>query len=544
MVTLDGQMINAGGSMTGGSLAKNTGIISRANELKRLKARREALDSDLRACEADLKQQANTLSDRNFAAETAQNVLDAAEEILRRHRSDAERYRLLRDSVQASADALTQEAEDARNQTAENRRRLEETRQQTAALEETLTALRSRIAGMTAGQTEYEQIRQNLADQQAQLRARDASLRAEQSAVERAKEQVAEMRRSVDADRTSRQTAVEQAETAVESLRAAITERETAIAGNAGKIARVRAQIEEVNRRRMELEGERTRSDKQSQDCNRQLLELERLCAKFEQKKLASDLEEKQIIDRLWDNYGLSHSAALELRQPVEKPAAASRRISELHKAITALGTPNFGAIDEYARVSERYEFLTSQRDDVETSKKEIQEIIREVTQQMKEVFMTQFQILNDTFRETFLELFGGGKAALVLQNEEDVLGCDIDIRVQPPGKAVSSINLLSGGEMAFVAIALYFAIIKVRPTPFCVMDEIEAALDEANVIRFAEYLRKMSGNTQFIVITHRRGTMEEANRLYGVTMQEKGVSQVIELDVAEAERQIAAEEG
>ena len=180
----------------------------------------------------------------------------------------------------------------------------------------------------------------------------------------------------------------------------------------------------------------------------------------------------------------------------------------------------------------------------METSKKEIQEIIREVTQQMKEVFMTQFQILNDTFRETFLELFGGGKAALVLQNEEDVLGCDIDIRVQPPGKAVSSINLLSGGEMAFVAIALYFAIIKVRPTPFCVMDEIEAALDEANVIRFAEYLRKMSGNTQFIVITHRRGTMEEANRLYGVTMQEKGVSQVIELDVAEAERQIAAEEG
>ena len=397
---------------------------------------------------------------------------------------------------------------------------------------------------MTAGQTEYEQIRQNLADQQAQLRAREASLRAEQSAVERAKEQVAEMRRSVDADRTSRQTAVEQAETAVESLRAAITERETAIAENAGKIARVRAQIEEVNRRRMELEGERTRSDKQSQDCNRQLLELERLCAKFEQKKLASDLEEKQIIDRLWDNYGLSHSAALELRQPVEKPAAASRRISELHEAITALGTPNFGAIDEYARVSERYEFLTSQRDDVETSKKEIQEIIREVTQQMKEVFMTQFRILNDTFRETFLELFGGGKAALVLQNEEDVLSCDIDIRVQPPGKAVSSINLLSGGEMAFVAIALYFAIIKVRPTPFCVMDEIEAALDEANVIRFAEYLRKMSGNTQFIVITHRRGTMEEANRLYGVTMQEKGVSQVIELDVAEAERQIAAEEG
>ena len=255
-------------------------------------------------------------------------------------------------------------------------------------------------------------------------------------------------------------------------------------------------------------------------------------------------MEEKQIIDRLWDNYGLSHSDAVKLRTPVEKPGAANRRISELHQAIARLGTPNFGAIEEYARVSERYEFLTAQRDDVEQAKKEIQQIIREVTTQMKDVFETQFALINESFRETFRELFGGGKASLVLQDETDVLGCGIDIQVQPPGKAVSSINLLSGGEMAFVAIALYFAIMKVRPTPFCVMDEIEAALDEANVIRFAEYLRTMCTATQFIVITHRRGTMEEANRLYGVTMQEKGVSQVIELDIAEAERQIAAQEG
>ena len=232
------------------------------------------------------------------------------------------------------------------------------------------------------------------------------------------------------------------------------------------------------------------------------------------------------------------------MRQPIENGAAASRRIAELHKSINALGTPNFGAIDEYARVSERYEFLAGQRDDVEKSKKEILDIIGDVTAQMKEVFNEQFKLINESFRQTFLELFGGGKAALVLEDENDVLECGIEIKVQPPGKALSSINLLSGGEMAFVAIALYFAIIKVRPTPFCVMDEIEAALDEANVIRFAEYLRTMCSNTQFLVITHRRGTMEAANRLYGVTMQEKGVSRIIELDVAEAELRIAAEEG
>lgn len=157
----------------------------------------------------------------------------------------------------------------------------------------------------------------------------------------------------------------------------------------------------------------------------------------------------------------------------------------------------------------------------------------------MKEVFLGQFKLIDENFRETFLELFGGGKASVMLEDESDPLECGIEIKVQPPGKAVSNISLLSGGEKAFVAIALYFAILKVRPTPFCVMDEIEAALDEANVIRYADYMRKMCDKTQFIVITHRRGTMEEADHLYGVTMQEKGVSKVIELDLDQAQRTI-----
>ena len=165
--------------------------------------------------------------------------------------------------------------------------------------------------------------------------------------------------------------------------------------------------------------------------------------------------------------------------------------------------------------------------------------IINDVTNEMKEVFLGQFKLIDENFRETFLELFGGGKASVILEDENDPLECGIEIKVQPPGKAVSNISLLSGGEKAFVAIALYFAILKVRPTPFCVMDEIEAALDESNVIRYAEYMRRMCDKTQFIVITHRRGTMEEADHLYGVTMQEKGVSKVIELDLDQAQRSI-----
>ena len=175
----------------------------------------------------------------------------------------------------------------------------------------------------------------------------------------------------------------------------------------------------------------------------------------------------------------------------------------------------------------------------MEKAKKELLDIIRDITGEMETVFLTQFKAIDAAFRETFLELFGGGKAALMLEDENHVLECGIEIKVQPPGKALSTISLMSGGEMAFVAIALYFAILKVRPTPFCVMDEIEAALDEANVSRYASYMRRMAGKTQFLVITHRRGTMEEADMLYGVTMQEKGVSTVLELDLETAQKTI-----
>ena len=240
---------------------------------------------------------------------------------------------------------------------------------------------------------------------------------------------------------------------------------------------------------------------------------MERSVARLEQKKLASDLEEKQILDKLWENYELSHTAAQAVRRPVENLPRAAKEINELRRDISALGTPNIGAIDEYQRVSERYEFLTAQRDDVRKAKKELTDIIGDITAEMRDVFLREFRAINDSFKETFLEFFGGGKADLVLEDEDNVLECGIEIKVQPPGKALSSISLLSGGEMAFVAIALYFAIIKVRPTPFCVMDEIEAALDEANVIRYAEYMRRVSDKTQFIVITHRRGTMPSLPR-------------------------------
>ncbi|MBQ1954159.1 MAG: hypothetical protein II350_00335 [Clostridia bacterium] len=215
---------------------------------------------------------------------------------------------------------------------------------------------------------------------------------------------------------------------------------------------------------------------------------------------------------------------------------AGQRRISELKRKITLLGTPNLGAIEEYARVNERYSYLVEQRDDVLTSKRDLEGIIRNITQEMTAIFVTEFAKIDHYFGQTFEEMFGGGKGQLVLEDPENPLTCGIEIRVQPPGKQLKTITLLSGGEKAFVAIALYFAILKVRPTPFCMLDEIDAALDDRNVERFASYLHNLSQKTQFIVITHRRGTMEASDVLYGVTMQEQGVSKLLRLDLNQME--------
>ena len=287
------------------------------------------------------------------------------------------------------------------------------------------------------------------------------------------------------------------------------------------------------------MEQERSAMGQKIKTCNDEVLDAEREASRLEQKLSAGQWEEKQILDRLWEHYELSHSDAQAQRIELESVPKANRRIGELKRDIAALGTPNIGAIEEYDRVNTRYTYLTDQRNDVEKAKGELETIIGEITAEMTRIFAEQFKLLSESFQTTFQELFGGGQAKLELEDEENILGCGIEIKAQPPGKTLKTISLLSGGEKAFVAIALYFAILKVHPTPFCVMDEIEAALDDANVTRYARYMRTLAGRTQFIVITHRRGTMEEADVLYGVTMQEQGVSRILTINLNDVEQEL-----
>jgi Chromosome segregation ATPases len=447
---------------------------------------------------------------------------------------------LLLSSIDSALENLERESVSIRGRIKENSERIDKTRLDTAETEENLSKLSEKIRQVTDGRENFEIKRQTLMDGLSELRSAIASLDAERETTLTAISQLEMLKTDITGDSDSRIGNMRLIEGRNQDLSEELELKEARLSELRVRSEELRNSITDTTSLSLELEGKRTQMEKAGQEKNRELLDMERQCAKLEQKKLAADMEEKQIIDKLWDNYELSHSAAQQLRQPVENLPKAGKHISELKREINSLGNPNIGAIEEYERVNTRYTFLTEQRDDVEKAKRDLQKIITDITREMEEIFTREFKAIDESFRTTFLELFGGGRAALVLEDEDDVLGCGIEIKVQPPGKALSTLSLLSGGEMAFVAIALYFAILKVRPTPFCVMDEIEAALDESNVIRYAEYMRSMSVKTQFIVITHRRGTMEEADMLYGVTMQEKGVSSVISVDLEEAEKTIA----
>ncbi|MBQ9472037.1 MAG: chromosome segregation protein SMC, partial [Ruminococcus sp.] len=292
--------------------------------------------------------------------------------------------------------------------------------------------------------------------------------------------------------------------------------------------------IERLNNERLEIE----KSSVDLRQTERDKLGEKELASneftRLEERKANKQKEFDDIISKLWDEYELTRREAEEQAVEIENLTEARSRLSALKNKIKGLGSVNVGAIEEYKEVAERYEFMKTQVDDVEKSKKEIESLIRDLTKQMKEVFVDSFEKINKNFTLTFKELFGGGEARLELSDPEEILTSGIDIIVHPPGKIVVHLEALSGGEKALVAIALYFAIMKVRPAPFCVMDEIEAALDEVNVDRFAAYLRNLTDSTQFILITHRRGTMEEADVLYGVTMQDEGISKLLELRASE----------
>ena len=539
IVTLDGQVLNPGGSMTGGSASRSAGILSRANELERLNAQSAGLQEQLEQAARALEEAEREVKGAAYELETAQAQLREWEDAVLKAEAQVEHCRSVAASLKEQRENQRSELGQLQSRTGEIERDTQHARDRIRELEGEAAALKSEADGKARGQSDLQTRSLTLTQELSQLTAGLAALEAEREATARGLEELEGLRRDLAGDQDQSRALIGDYQEKNEGFAREIEEKEGQLQKLARENQEQQRQIAGLNEEKLALEGERVKATREGQEKNRELLAIGGEVSRLEQKKMAAALDEKQLLDKLWETYELSHEAAKRQRVEIESVPKASRRIAELKKGISALGSVNVGAIEEFQRVNERYTYLTDQRDDVEKAKRELEEVIGQITGEMKAIFSREFQSINESFGQTFQELFGGGRAALELEDPDDILNCGIEIKVQPPGKALKTITLLSGGEKAFVAIALYFSILKVRPTPFVVMDEIEAALDDNNVVRFARYMRGMSEKTQFIVITHRRGTMEEADVLYGVTMQEQGISRMLTINLNDVEKEL-----
>ena len=539
VVTLDGQVINAGGSFTGGSVQRSAGLFTRKQEMEELRVRAARLQKDCLAAQDrtdELKTQVDALAAELTATES--EIITAAND---RIRAEAEQKRL-EAAVEQSEAALAgrqDEMERRKAQLDAARARAEDAAKQEEALAadiETRTAELERIA---EGDDAFLAQQRSLAER---LSAKRMEQLARQKDAELARSQIEALEKQAR-DAESRRAALEESLTALAARSGACQEEIEAIrrakTDSTALIAAKEAEIREDTEKRLLCQKDETEALAKGRAAADEREEMGREMARLAERKAAAEGEYDQMAAKLWDEYQLTLSQAEELCVEFENVNVLRAQVADLRGKIRALGNVNVSAIEEYQEVKARYDTLRAQVEDVEGSRNELTRMITSLSGQMKDIFTDSFRAINENFGRVFTELFGGGKATLELEDETDILNCGIEIKVQPPGKALKTITLLSGGEKAFVAIALYFSILKVRPTPFVVMDEIEAALDDNNVVRFARYMRGMSEKTQFIVITHRRGTMEEADVLYGVTMQEQGVSKILTINLNDMAKEL-----
>lgn len=539
IVTLDGQILQAGGAMTGGSVSRGTGALARAaalraaqEQIQMLGAEREKTAQAYQAAKAALA--ALEYDVKAIDAERARAEQDDAA-----LRAAVQQHQALLDSLQRQADGLTRE-QDSLDAVGER------CRETIAACAEKQTAQQAAVDD-AARKAEYSRAALSaladdaakLAEQMAALQTSLAENRTEVASETRALRELERLKEEADAGRAGAAETLAGFAADIQRFQAELAQLEKEKESRSTDMADMQAQISAQVTKRESIEGERAKTDRAAQQRSEEILNLEKEAARLENRAAQMKNNESQILEKMWEEYELTPTPAAEIARPINVLSETQARARELRGKMKALGNVNLDAMDEYTKAKERYTFMREQKEDLEKARRELRQVMDQLTEKMKVIFADAFERLNVYFGETFQEIFEGGKAELLLADKNDILNCGIEIRVSPPGKALKTLSLLSGGERAFVAIALYFAILKLRPTPFCILDEIEAALDDVNVARYAAYLRRLTAHTQFIVITHRRGTMEASDMLYGVTMQEQGVSKLLMLNLAEAEEQL-----
>lgn len=535
IVTLEGDVMQAGGAMSGGSGGKSAGFLSRSAEIDALKSETEELGKRLKAIEAELE---DNKKETAATAENAENRRRAASEKNAEYikiKLDLEHSEKYLNEFNTSRDKLISDMETASKRIDEINADTELCRNKAEALKKEIEELEKTVSEREKRSAEalsrVDEIRERLVQKGMEHTASMKDTEMQRERLDGVKKEY----ESISRDDEEKRESIARIESEIKELEARIKESAEARSKLSLRIEELDKELCSLAEKKAENESETERLRTKEKEVGERQLALNRQKLKLEAKKAKHEEELDGIFSRLWEEYELTYSEALKLRtdEKIDTEKAA-KEIAELKSKIKALGNIDVDSIEEYKDVKERFDFLTAQTNDLENAKAELEKIIDEMLTVMKKQFSEQFAVISRNFNSVFRELFGGGLATLSLADPSDVLESGIEIEAQPPGKKLQSLTLLSGGERAFTAIALLFAILKVRPTPFCILDEIEAALDDVNVYRYADYLKKYCNKTQFIVVTHRRGTMEAANILYGVTMQERGISKLLSLNIDE----------
>lgn len=530
IVTLDGQVINAGGSFTGGSVSKSAGVLTRKNEINSLKSELDKVDSEYETLKSEtIKLQAE--SDKlGFDIDGIKDRISEVNEDRIRFEEENKRIEQLIAQADSQIDLITANEKQINDKiTSENSKHSEAE----ILLDECEKKISESEALVSSHQEEKdsmhkkrEELSSDISSQKLMLLEIRKDKENAEAGVEQLKATALELRQNA----IDYEAQIEKQNNVIEEKKALIEQRKNELADSFEEVKEIKAQIVAVQaeNRGFEQKAGTLRKEERELSENKEKFSAEK--ARLLSRRESIQKECDDISSEMWEQYEMTRSDAEKIAIPIDDMLVAQRDLNEVKNKIKSLGSINPSAIEEYEEVSGRYEFMSEQLSDVETSKKELERLIEELTNDMKRKFSESFEEINNNFKQVFVELFGGGKAELILVNPDDILESGIEINVAPPGKVIKNLSLLSGGEQSFVAIAIYFAILKLRPAPFCILDEIEAALDDVNVSKYAQYLRNFTDTTQFILVTHRRGTMDEADVLYGVTMQEKGISKLLKM--------------
>lgn len=537
IVTLDGQVVNAGGSYTGGSVSKSTGILSRKNEIEQISGKKEQLLISLKNLDKQVDAMVQETSKYAADIDGLKEELGLLSNDCVRFESEIKRVKDFVVQYEKQLDDIDLMVEQLKGKLVSSQKEIESVTDELSQTDKEIIEWEAKLTVSQSQQEELKKKRETLSDELSEMRVTSTEHAKDIESCKLAIEQLKSVLESNTDENSKLDFMVIECRNDIKNNKQKISDAQKALDDSVGEIEKLNSDIALCHKQHLEFDAAANGLRNKFKNKMDEKENLSTQITRTEERTQTVKENFDKLVAQLWDDYELTRSDAAEMAIELDNLDDANKHLTELRNKIKNLGSVNLGAIEEYAEVSERYEFMTGQLKDVNESKQELETMIEQLTENMKSMFIQTFDVINNNFKKIFSEMFGGGKAELILTDPEDVLECGIDINAQPPGKVITNLLSLSGGEQSLVAISIYFAILKHSPSPFCLLDEIEAALDDSNVTRYAQYLHRLTDKTQFIAITHRRGTMEEADMLYGVTMQDKGISRLLSMSSSDVQQ-------